>query len=191
MTLPHLGIDPGKSSGAVVHLGRDGRQVLGWAAWWSSGRRLRFESDRQQVKTVERWQDVLVLISSWRRLDHYHLTIEGLFVVPRKGASSPASALKLGESAGALLGLFVDGAEGEVLRPRALEEWRPLVLGLPKRTRASDAETYAVKRAPLLFEWKGGFPTLPKQALGAVAEAACIARWGWVQHRQRRIVAAL
>lgn len=191
MTLPHIGIDPGKSSGGVVHLSPDGRRVLGWAAWWRSGKRLRFESDHQRARSVDRWQDVLVLLSRWRRLDHFRLTVEGLFIVPRRGTSSPASVLQLGESAGALLGLFVDGADGEVLRPRAMEEWRPLVLGLSKRTRASQAEAYAVDRAPLLFEWQGGFPALPKRALGAVAEAACIARWGWVQHRQRDIVAAL
>ena len=47
------------------------------------------------------------------------------------------------------------------------------------RVSAAAAEAHAVRVAPALFTWTAGWPEdMRKDARGALAEAACIARWG-------------
>jgi hypothetical protein len=118
------------------------------------------------------------------------LVVEGLFVprIPTKKAKpggkpppkfNPQSVIPLAESAGIILGLL-SGIAATTSRPLAVE-WRHRVLGLAPNTPADEAEAFAVRMAPALFEGLGALAHV-----GAVCEAAWIARDGWVQATQRR-----
>lgn len=110
----------------------------------------------------------------------HQLVIEGLFVGRRDGSLRVQDALVLAESVGEFrAGLGWTGGLPE-LRPLA-SVWRKQVLGLKARTKKDRAEAYAVEWAPKLFDWSTcpwDAHDLTKAERGALAEAACMARWG-------------
>ena len=181
-----LGVDPGRSGAAVLLEGD--RRVVGWWAWTLLGRKAG-ESWRL------RWPDGVAdlgdnaaslgaigcgirnAVRPWPSAgnDWPDLVVEGLFV-PRARAGGrpvdPQSVIPLAEATGELIG-------GLGLRPRArppANVWRPAMLGIPARTPADEAEAYAIRMYPTTF---GALPEgLTRGELGAVCEAAWIARWG-------------
>lgn len=177
-----LGVDPGSTSGACVLLSADGRLVLHWLVYWRRG-------DAYAVTSSDPLSTLDVLPSLARcgaraadEIDgySYNLCVEALFA-RRGGKAGVQSLVTLGEACGEFVGPLAApaGCLGRLERPRAREDWRPVVLGL--RTAGADqAEAYAVRVAPSLFRWPQGWPQgLRSQAAqGALAEAACIARWG-------------
>lgn len=190
---PELGVDPGKTSGAAVLLAPDGREVLTWCAWWTrraGGWHFVTPGDRTKVdhwaRGLRTWRDE----QAAARALVWGLTVEGLEAYRGKRSASPRDLLVLGEACGEAIGLLRVEAEGLLLRPKA-GEWRAGVLGLKPRTRAEKAEAYAVSLAPARVDWHGvgGWPSgLPKVPRGAIAEAACMARWGWSVRRRERML---
>lgn len=178
MTAPALGVDPGKTGGACL-LASDGRTVLATWHWrpsewasvvWSSLRDDPCWKGGLYGVTMQVVADVRELLGP-----HPDLTVavEGLFVP----SGRTHGVLELAEATGELIGPIRSFIQGEPLRPRAAV-WRPAVLGLAPNTEAAKAEAAAVRavRAGLV----AGLPELED---GHVAEAACIARWGWATAR--------
>lgn len=194
--IPCLGVDPGSRSGAAVLLHADGRRVLAWWVWLKMDRlipcyRVRLvhgvaggiwkaeshELDRLW-KAADRIDEAVYYITGCQR--NTQLVIEGLFVGRRDGSLRVQDALVLAEGVGEFrAGLGWTGGLPE-LRPLA-SVWRKQVLGLKARTKKDQAEAYAVEWAPKLFDWSAcpwDAHDLTKAERGALAEAACMARWG-------------
>lgn len=178
-----LGIDPGNGSGACVLLAGDGRLVLYWLAYWRRGPGAYAVTSSDPLSSL----DVLPSLArcSARAVDEidgyqYAICLEQLFAL-KGGKASAESILTLGEACGEFLGPLAASkdCQGRTARPRAREDWRPAVLGLTG-AKAQEAEAYAFRVAPSLFAWPQGWPQglRSKEAAGALAEAACIARWG-------------
>lgn len=180
--LSTLGVDPGRT-GAACLLGPDGRTVL---RWWTWCYRRRKAGDVYVVEEGERggtppprreiWTmgGVGTLIAGHPAIRGPVLVVLEQLFVPR--AASPASFLTLAEDTGELKGAL-RGA-GEVVRALA-STWRPAVLGLP-RNASSDASEAAAMAA-----CRGGLVRGLEDVVSPhLAEAACLARWGWVQQRQ-------
>lgn len=185
---PIIGVDPGSLDGACVLLSPQS-VVMDWIAWWATTQGLMVRTqggDERQVgsrlaEAVHWWAEGL----RERAPCGYGLVVEELFLVP--GKARPASILTLGEACGRVQGVLELRATGDVRRVRAWE-WRGQVLGLRRGTSAKVCEAYAVQSAGSVVRWPRGFPAsrsggegLPVPARGALAEAACIARWGVVQ----------
>lgn len=179
--LPTLGVDPGRT-GAACLLAPDGRTVLQWWTWTHRVRKagdvyvLRWSRDPGHDHTLPSLCAVAGGIAR-RALPtglHVSLVVEGLFV-PQGRVNG---AMTLGECTGELIGPLREISLGPILRPTA-GTWRPAVLGIRPNTRAAEAELRAVQavRAGLVdgLEINGD---------GHLAEAACIARWGWVQQQR-------
>lgn len=178
-----LGIDPGNGSGACVLLAGDGRLVLYWLAYWRRG------PGAYAVTSSDPLSSLDVLPSLARAADRaagemegysYEICLEALFAL-KGGKASAESILTLGEAAGEFLGPLAAPSDclGRLPRPRAREDWRPAILGLTA-AKAKPAEAVALRLAPSLFQWPQGWPQGIRSiaAQGALAEAACIARWG-------------
>lgn len=151
-----------------------GAQVLDWLVWWTQGE-MRFRGAYGFGSATGLSSNVRLWAQSGGHAG-YRLAVEGLRAYP--GKSNHQAMLKLAYAAGEVSGVLRPGSEGELMRPLSTT-WRPMVLGLPQRCKAADAEAYAVKMAPGLFTWTARWPEdLRKDARGALAEAACIARWG-------------
>lgn len=182
---PALGIDPGKTGGAVL-LDQDGRSMLAAWSWCPSGEGetagYSLSSAVDDQYSVGDWRSALVRVGDQIASDVRRtlgeapdvvLCCEGLFVDPRW----PATAIALAEATGALLDPLLALASGEVLRPLA-STWRPAVLRIPASTPAAQAEAAALRaiRAGLV---RG----LSELENGHVAEAACLALYAWSQAR--------
>lgn len=179
--LPTLGVDPGRT-GAACLLATDGRTVLRWWTWQHRVRKAgdvyvtEGSSDHGAYTYLYSLHDVASAISD--ELDgvlpgSLRLVVEGLFV-PRGRTNGVMS---LGEITGELMGPLRVHAVGDVLRPTA-GTWRPAVLGISPTTRAEPAEQEALRvvRAGLV---RG----LEDVVSPHLAEAACLARWGWMQQQ--------
>lgn len=193
-----LGCDPGRQSGAAVLLSAS-NEVM---AWWSWALMSRKAGDVWRVTcfdphgscTVDAmWEVGNAIGRMWTALDQpgsevrhaATLVVEGLFVPRIKRGQrpvSPQSVIPLAEATGELIGGL---RMTPSLRPLA-NEWRPDQLGIPPRTPADAAEAIARDMAERPAR-QGGF-TWPSEArpgtkaeLGALAEAAWIARFGWVR----------
>jgi len=182
-----IGVDPGSRDGAIVVLDRDGKTVWDWAVWWTIGK-----PTHARVRARYGWRPgdfKLRHLSDVARpfvgiQESYVLAIEGLRAYP--GRSNHQALLRLAYAAGQVGGVLEAGAM-EVLRPLAVD-WRRTVLGLAPKVSAKACEARAVEMAPRLFVWPGGFPGslrdgpggLRADARGALAEAACIARYAAV-----------
>ena len=143
------------------------RCVRLWS-WAPRGRGYRV-ADLDGAADVASLHDVGVLVASG--LPRCILVVEGLYVGPGR-----ASSLALAEYAAQVYGPLLEHADGDVLRPLA-GRWRARVLRLP-RCSAAAAERYAVAAAPLLVSGLGRLG-----AVGHVAEAACLAYYGWATRR--------
>ena len=100
------------------------------------------------------------------------VVVEQLFV-PRQ--ASPATFLPLAEETGALVASLRPLGDGEVLRVLA-SQWRPAILGLRANVSSKAAEAAA------LAACRGGLVRGAEEVADPhLAEAAMIARWGWVQ----------
>jgi len=170
-----LGVDPGRTGGAVL-LGSDGLSVLGAWKWRKSSERyiVRNALDGALINRVDCMGEVgAVLCCEATELQWpSSVVLEKLFV-PRGGKVSPASFVTLAEDTGMLAWALRSLAPLE--RPSA-GEWRAAVLGTPRNTSSDKAEAAAMfycERALGMAR-----PTSPH-----VAEAACMARWGWVRKR--------
>jgi hypothetical protein len=187
---PVLGVDPGNEAGAVVLLDPDGRTVRAAWTWRRLKRRLgdvwRLDDHlggtltcHDLVEAAETIRRDLALVLAELGAKQVDLVVEGLFVA-QGGKLNVQSVLPLAESAGILLGCLAGLAAGAALRPRA-SEWRPVVLGLGTNTPAAQAEAVAVRMGLAAFDGLGELAQV-----GHVAEAAWMARWGWVQARPHR-----
>ena len=165
-----IGVDPGTRDGACVLM--RGAEVIDWLVWWTQdGLRARDSRGAVVGDTVPR------MVNAWLGgFDGYRLAVEGLRAYP--GKSNHQAMLALAYGAGEVGGVLSLGSFGETMRPLA-SEWRAMVLGLGQRVSATPAEAHAVRVAPALFTWTARWPEdMRKDARGALAEAACIARWG-------------
>lgn len=183
MTLT-LGIDPGSRDGAAVVLSSDGRRMMDWVAWWT----LRRKSGRVVVVDgFARPRQVsacpLAVPRELRRMADahgaMHVVVEELMMISG-GRMQPRTLVPLAEAAGQAIGAVA--ARAVSMRRVLATEWRPTVLGLPRRYDARRAEEAAMDRVPRVVEsghWED-IAQLPRRAHGAVCEAACIARWGVV-----------
>lgn len=191
--LPTLGVDPGRTSGAAVLLDADGRTVLAWWTWCLLRRkggdawRVTRKAPGEDLMVDALWEvGRLVAIDVSRCLGEGDpvLVVEGLFVPrARRGGRpvNPQDVVPLAEATGELIGgLRMTPA----YRPLATE-WRGLTLGLMARTPAADAEAYARKTAAAAFDWPKGTGPATEAERGALAEAAFIARYGWVQQKPK------
>jgi len=191
MTRSILGVDPGRSNGAAVLLTAH-NEVAAWWTWclmarkdgpvWRVSQGLTGDCDN-----VAAMWEVGDLISGQLIYDGMtnqpiaKLSLEGLFVprLRRGKPVNPQSVIPLAEAAGELVGgLRMTPAH----RPLATE-WRSRQLGLRRGTSADAAEAAAVRMAPHAFTWPkdAGIEAAPTKAeRGALAEAAYIARDGWV-----------
>ena len=196
-----LGVDPGSANGALVLLQGDRVE-----AWWTYARMSRKGGDVYRVTHLLPTYGTNFVVqrepsSVWMVGELVHrmivrdlglaewpgpvtLCLEGLFAPRRKKGRpiSPQMIVPLAESAGELIGgLRMTPA----WRPLATE-WRHLILGLPAKAKARDAEAYAITVATQIFQWpeQGRAPTIAER--GALAEAACIARYGVVQMQEAR-----
>lgn len=164
-----LGVDPGSIAAAAVLL--DGRTVLAWACYWRVSKRI---EDGFHLASHARRGRASILPTACLAVagevdcDGYAVCRERLFA-----GRSPASALVLAEASGLLCGALAPRATAWLPRPLAVE-WRPAVLGVSGGT-ADVLEAIAVEWARKHLEWPTGYPDLPSEPLGAVAEAACIA----------------
>lgn len=173
-----LGVDPGRSAGAVVVVDTTARRCL-LSHDWRTLRRVGGNVLALRTWTPERgivestqaaalgapWPDLGLLTAAvLARVEV--AAVEGIIWHGRGGPST----LVLAEAAGEAVG-WCRSRGWEPQRPPA-RVWRHAVLGLPPRTDAADAERYALRmttgpRAPLV--------ALPSWAPGHAAEAACIA----------------
>lgn len=177
-----IGIDPGTSDAGGVLLEEDGRTVLAWFASWSDrAGDVRFVTDSD--RTVRSVREVGLVADRFASetwglsggLDGIAIAVEGLEVFA--GKRNHHSMLSLAYAAGTLAAPFLPFAVA-TLRPTE-SRWRSSILSIPKGTSAAAAEAVAVSRAEALFDWPKGWPgKLRKDARGALAEAACIARYG-------------
>ncbi|MCK5090504.1 MAG: hypothetical protein KAQ88_11050 [Hyphomicrobiaceae bacterium] len=197
MTRPIVGIDPGRDGGAVV-LAPDGRHVVAAYRWRHSVRgwfNLRTIAANQPGPTVRVGSlgDVGAAIERRIAGRDVVLCVEGLFVPrPDKGKKPGAKYLgqvarvvTLGEYAGQVFGPAARHAS-VTFRPSA-GQWRPLVLGIPASSPSKFAEEHAITaltraRPPLVV----GLGELAKDP--HVAEAACIARFGWLKAKEAAAV---
>ena len=203
--IPVLGIDPGKVEGGAVLLAADGKTAL--AAWhWIERRRKAGnvyvvreqwgdDLDSCDVSTLHHIGEGLRRITT-SESGAFDLVVEALFV-PRLPKSALAGRMSrqevqtfmgkarsvhaLAEAAALVYGpLTPYGAH--LVRPLA-SAWRPLILGLPASVSSDVAEQTAIRvlsgRRPLI----SGLGELAKNP--HVAEAAMIARFGWVKQRER------
>lgn len=207
MTVPVLGVDPGATGGAVL-LDRTGTRALAAWRWRPSrsrktsdlylqtvvgGQLLEGTSRADGIERVSGQHEVGQALARVALLEPYLLCLEGLFVPrPRQGQPTGKhlgqvrSVLTLAESTGELAGPLRQGAT-KVLRPTAAQ-WRHAVLGLHTRTSSDHAEEVALRamrgRPPLVADL-GELVGDPH-----VAEAACIARWGWLQTKDGQALEA-
>jgi len=192
VTRPIVGIDPGRDGGAVI-LAPDGRHVMAAFRWrhsasnWFNLRSVAANVAGPAVR-VSSLGEVGAAIA--RRVPAgCVLVVEGLFVprVPKgrkpdaKYLGQVARIVTLGEYAGQVFGPASCRAV-MTLRPTA-GEWRATILGIPANSPSKFAEAHAIqaltKARPPLVVGLGDLATDPH-----VAEAACIARWGWLKARQ-------
>ena len=170
--VPILGIDPGASAGGAVLLDASGELALAHLSW---RRRQRDKRQVWEVRSSGMWhRDVIVpdlhrvglMIATLVPMSA-RLVVEDLF---GRGSTLKILAEACGEVKGPLRRIQV-GPELRVLA----SVWRPLVLGCSSRTRADAAEALAVAWA------RSTIKGLERVDNGHVAEAAAIARWGWLQ----------
>jgi hypothetical protein len=172
MTLPVLGVDPGREGAAVlVAPGVAPLRALG--AWWWRPVRGGYEvaSLGGAFGRVEALHDVgLAVAAKVRQLapDGWRVVLEGLYVASLDRAPS---VLTLAEAAGEVLGPL--RGVGPVLRPVAAA-WRAKVLRLG-RVGAARAEAYAIEAVPGIVAGLGELGRV-----GHVAEAGCMAYYGAV-----------
>lgn len=198
-----LGVDPGRGSGAAVLLSAHG-EVRAWWTWCLLTRKgeevWRVTSTEHAPRECVAVWDVACrirwdacLLGAAGEVD---LVVEGLFVPklwPKKRHESwkqyEARARRTLSQQQAVLPLAL--AKGEVVgslgmvpqhEPRA-DEWRPRQLSLRPSTPADEAEAVAVRLAPHAFTWPESEAPSTKAERGALAEAAFIARDGWVTLR--------
>ena len=192
---PVLAIDPG-ATGAGALLAADGATVLACWSWVERKRKA------GTVYAVEgRWcrladsreLDTLHAVGAWMALqartadaEGYVLVVEGLFVPRRrrgqdegKHAGQVRSTLTLAESTGMLMGPLLESS-AELHRPSA-GTWRPAVLGLASNVSSDIAERVARNLVKATMQGQGRLGENPH-----VAEALCMARWGWVQQTPKR-----
>lgn len=184
--IPTLAIDPGHDGAAVLY---DGRRALGrWAwkevqrdnqpAWWFDvGGHGAAEPNLHCVgeALLEQVQNIV-----GEGLGAYRLAVEGLFLNPKEAyPGGGASLQELAWSAALVAGPLLVGAEGEVYRPLA-SQWRPRILGVPGNASADAAAKAALRLVPTLVPGLGVLAGNEH-----VCEAAAIARWAWVQQRER------
>lgn len=179
-----LGIDPGNNSGAAVLLSKHDNVV----AWWTWKRLIRKAGDVCRVDCSD--GNAVCLAHMWeigdtiaRYLSEKNLAptfaLERLFVPrPRRGQRpvNPQSVIPLAEARGELIG-------GLRMRPThepLATDWRWRQLSLPNRTRHDAAEQAAINCARHAFTWPKASAPQTKAEKGALAEAAFIARDGWV-----------
>jgi hypothetical protein len=184
-----LAIDPGRD-GAAVLLAPDGRRaVLAWA-WYQ---RKQAGAHVYDVEMVGPWEGLQErrcrsLPSVGRELLHgalehgpFLLVVEGLFVPTYR---APEGALVLAEEAALVYSALIEEALS-IERPLA-SEWRGEILGLGGNTSSAVAERAAIRACtqirPLLVEGLGELATQPH-----VAEAACMARWGFLKQRPSQL----
>lgn len=200
MSRPTIGIDPGRDGGAVV-LAPDGRTALA-AYRWRRAKAVGFNV--RHVRLGEPTPFVRLSCLSTigaaiaRELGGREcvLAVEGLFVPrPAKGKKADAKyfgqvarVLTLGEYAGQVFGPVIPHA-AVTFRPNA-GEWRPAILGIPASSPSKFAEEHAITaltraRPPLVV----GLGELAKDP--HVAEAACIARFGWLKAKQAAALVAI
>lgn len=193
---PVLGVDPGAEGGAVL-LDVDGRTVLDWWLWrprdrkdeargwalWGHG----WADWTEHVSLSELGDEIAEDVDRQLEAGLVSLVVEGLFVPrPRDGLTCwrgqreteaylgrVRSTLTLAENTAELMGPL-RAAAVEIHRPKA-STWRAAVLGLPRNVASDVAERTAIAlcRATLRGLEEVEHPHL--------AEAACMAKWGWVQ----------
>jgi hypothetical protein len=168
-----------------VLLDDDGETVFEWWTWQLLRRKdgvvWRVTSSVGWTKEVDSIWEIGRQMSPLFKRDNT-LVVEALFVpVRRRGQRpiAPQTIIPLAEACGELIG-------GLRMTPRyrpLATLWRYQVLGLPAKTRAKDAERRAIKHASTQFVWPEGAKAPTEAEKGALAEAACIARYGWAQER--------
>lgn len=179
MTAPVLGVDPGRTGGACL-LGSDGRRALATWRWAPSGDGYELwaayavwqgaDDGARWLRSLAGVGEAIAAGARGQLVEDLALCCEGLFVPPGRAHG----VLELAEATGELLGPLRALSEAEPLRPRA-STWRPAVLSIPPNTPADRAEAVAVHAVRL-----GLVRGLPELVDRHVAEACCIARWGWV-----------
>lgn len=194
-----LGVDPGTRDGACVVLDGDGRRVVDWVAWWTLSRTKRLPQRLVYMRKMDEGHQVAArLVDVFARIAQRYqgeVVVEDIWA--RKGPrNNHSSVVKVATAAGIAIGALA----GCTMRPEVRvpsDVWRRQVLGIDERARGacgSEAEAAHVAgliyipgrgRAPL-FDF-GPMPAglVNKEALGALAEAACIARWGHVTRTRR------
>ena len=183
-----IGVDPGYASGAAVRW--DGGAVDEWVVWWRTKRKgvpmllveTSLSDDPRRCLPAATGQRVA--LRSFRCIipGAELLAVEGLFAVGGRGAASGRELLPLSHSAGVAEGVLAPPGVATA-RPLA-RVWRHSQLGLPGGTKAAIAEKVAIERSRLVMRWRFGFPVeLPKIPIGALCEAAWIARYGATVHQ--------
>lgn len=175
-----FGGDPGQGSGAMVLL-RSHRRVMAWWTWLEMARKngpnvIRLTSSlglrRATFDTVG--QAVATIPESLVYEYPFELSLEAVFA----NRKNPQSVIPLAESRGQIISSMGQAPNHS---PYATQ-WRPRQLNIRGNAEATYAEGVAKRLAPLTFEWPTDVdPPTTVVELGALAEAAFIARDGWIQ----------
>jgi len=141
-----------------------------WYRLRTLGGTQRVETLGDVAKHVER-SIALFGVHSW------DLVLEGTYVARPGQNVSIDSIRKLERSRGQILAGLGYGWR-TFYEPKA-NQWRPAVASIPANTDRKTAEALAIRYAAALFVWPYAVREATKKERGAVAEAACMARWPW------------
>lgn len=177
-----LGVDPGHSGGAVLL--RDGEHVERAWAWRrrsrKAGKIYELRSVGEHSWRIEGEFPRLADAMCWVLGDcpkPYDLVVEGL--LPHR-KSSAQSLISLGEATGVQVGVFTQGAQ-RLWRPVASEWRRRLGLGVGRAWSEPHAVAEAEARWGLFSGWDRPRNKSAEALRGHVAEAAWMARFGWLE----------
>lgn len=200
MTGYTLGIDPGLEGGAVLLHPGGSVAVAAWRWRRPKGRNpqgfyvqtiegglpLGGTPHRDGTRRVGTLHEVGELLRN-RLSGLVVLVLEGLFVPRRRGGQTMQAyhgrirhVLTLAEAAAEVAGP-VKARAVEVYRPTAAE-WRPSVLGVARTASSDLSERVACQAMQASRPLVAGLGPLASDP--HTAEAACMARWGWVQQQQ-------
>lgn len=169
--------------------------------WWTPALGVRWSAFPRLGGAVEQIALDVALAARGGCAGGCAFVLEGLFV--GRGGTPPASVLRCAESAGVLLDGLAEVCGGPARRPLAVDHgkgcrghgWRARVLHLDDRLDAAAAERAAVALASRRCAWPAVSPfaaltdparvPLTDAEIGAVAEAAALAEYGWLPELAR------
>jgi hypothetical protein len=164
-----LGIDPGNRGGACL-VDPEARTVLGWCWWDVQRKRPICQTHADGPRPVDDLADVSAMLAF--DLDAAVVAIEAL-AVRKKQTKNPADVVACSFGAGVLWGGYSASRPHRPLHRVEPKDWASLCGNLGK-TQSERAWRLAIGR----LDWRVLPPTeAPREALGAIGEAAMIALW--------------